>query len=123
MKLKLDVPLYDLDGETIVRPDKVNSKNTIPALLGAVLADALIADNESKRGTATTRMDNYLLAKRLKLAIKANENTVEVSIEELGRMKDCVADIFAHNKTVQGAVWEALEDSKPVKLVEDKKDG
>lgn len=122
MKLKLDIPLFDLDGVAIVRPESVGSSKTIPAVVGAVIADSLLADSEGRRGTATSRFDNYLLAKRLKMALRETSPTVEVSIEELNEIKTVVAEVFAHNKTVHGAVWEVLEGSKPVKLVEDKKD-
>lgn len=122
----LKVVLKDLNDREIMRPNEEGIKEAdgsptmVPCDLGYVLTVSLIADNESNRGTATSRFDSYLLAKRIKTAMRA-DTKVEITAKELDHVKDCIGEAYRHNKAVQGPAWELLEAMVPVKLVEDKK--
>jgi hypothetical protein len=104
MIVNFNEPITNLNGETL---EDEGGEIT----LGRVASNALLASFPDEKDVS-----GETKAKRFKIAMKAQEGQVDVSVEDVAEIKKLVGK--AYGPLVVGRVYDILEGAKVVKLVQ-----
>lgn len=104
MQIDFNAPLKNLEGDVLmdVNIDRNGNKTEVPATLGRISANALLAMTEDEKNMAGEEK-----VKRYDLAMRIIKGTADLKVEEVADIKKAVGKSFM--PLIVGQAWKLLD--------------
>ena len=86
----------------------MDQKQTIPATLGSIAIDALLATDPQDKASGEQKMGCWSLARKITLSMEAKEEYLDISVEQVKLVKEKIGK--AYGAVVVGPAFQCIEE-------------